>query len=212
MLVVVLQAPRVAVGLGAFQTAIWPLISVFYLMRPYFFGKTEPLWAVSAFVVLLLYLTVHREMLVVSFLRLMQSETDSTLKRDEIVFRGSCIFHRGTCWKSPEFCPGLIFDFLPKSDPSGLKLWLRSINTMSECIFLLSCRAFYLRHFIFLCCFCANTKISFPAWFGQQKWAEWAVCMPKLLKIFFAIPPRSGNCPMRKSWEETNKTEKKCPR
>ena len=36
----------------------------------------------------------------------------------------------------------------------------------------------------------ANTKISFSAGFGQQKWAEWAVCMPKLLKIFFCYPTK----------------------
>ena len=36
----------------------------------------------------------------------------------------------------------------------------------------------------------ANTKISFLAGFGQQKWAEWAACMPKLLKIFFCYPTK----------------------
>ena len=36
----------------------------------------------------------------------------------------------------------------------------------------------------------ANTKISFSAGFGQQKWAELAVCMPKFLKIFFYYPTK----------------------
>ena len=52
----------------------------------------------------------------------------------------------------PEFCPGWIFNFLPKSGRPGLGIRPQPKISIYECIFLMSCKPFYLGHFFF--CFC----------------------------------------------------------
>ena len=57
-----------------------------------------------------------------------------------------------TCFSTgpPEFCPGWIFNFLPKSGRPGLGIRPQPKISVSECIFLMSCEPFYLGHFFFV--------------------------------------------------------------
>ena len=61
----------------------------------------------------------------------------------------------------PEFCPGWIFNFLPKSGRPGLGIRPQPKISVSECIFLMSCEPFYLGHFFF--CFVGFFS-AFPHW------------------------------------------------
>ena len=86
----------------------------------------------------------------------------------------------------PEFCPGWIFNFLPKSGRPGLGIRPQPKISIYECIFLMSCELFYLGHFFF--CFVGFFS-AFPHWTVTWPWWDSKKVFSTILACIRPIRP-----------------------